>query len=638
MTQLSTMVRSKRGSLERLCCHWTISSTTRPDRARSGFAQCSSLKASADSAASARRSFTTFFGLAAVLERNGTGRSAADARVSFDSVFADDALGGRRSNPTERGPRFGYTLRPKVTGSNEYRCAKLNRHAAAEIGAVCPMSGRWLPTEACNEGAERSRHNANTRLGRACIPVARAYPGQSGIAALPDGRAAFAARVSLADAADRTLDVRYYIWRNDMSGTLLFAALHRAADRGVRVRLLLDDNGTVGLDAVLAVLDAHPNIEVRLFNPFKLRRWRVLEYLTDFPRLNRRMHNKSFTADDHATIIGGRNVGDEYFDAGQATFFVDLDVLAIGPVVNEVSRDFERYWTSASAIPARRVLRRATARSQADVAAAAARVERQPAAIAYREAVARTSFMRDLLGGRLIFEWTTTRMLSDDPAKGLDRVPEAALVWHHLRDALGSSTQTVRLVSPYFVPGTAGVKGLAALVEKGVNITVLTNSLEATDVTVVHSGYAKRRRSLLRAGVALFELKRASSQPPVKRAGQIRSLGSGSSASSLHAKTFAVDGERVFIGSFNFDPRSARLNTEMGFLIDSSALADAIARRFANEVPARAYHVRLNEAGKLCWIDWRQGEEIVHTSEPGATLMRRFVLSLLSLMPIEWLL
>jgi cardiolipin synthase C len=478
---------------------------------------------------------------------------------------------------------------------------------------------------------------AATRLGRSCEPVALAHPGLSGIVPLADGHDAFAARALLADAADRTLDVRYYIWHNDMSGTLLFAALHRAADRGVRVRLLLDDNNTTGLDGVLAALDAHPNIAVRLFNPFKLRRWRLLGYLTDFARLNRRMHNKSFTADDQATIIGGRNVGDEYFDAGRAAAFVDLDVLAIGPVVHDVSRDFDRYWASASAIPADRVLSRATARSLADLAAAAARVEHDPAAVAYVEALARTPFVRDLLARRLPFEWAAAQMISDDPAKGLGGAPDAALLWPRLRDGLDASTGALKLVSPYFVPGRPGVEALAALAGKGVKIAVLTNSLEATDVAVVHSGYAKWRSSLLAAGIALFELKRAP-RSSVRKGARRALLASGSSASSLHAKTFAVDRARVFIGSFNFDPRSARLNTEMGFLIDSPALADAIARQFADEIPARAYQVRVGRGGALQWIERLGTEEIVHEKEPGTSMGRRFVVSLLSVLPIEWLL
>jgi putative cardiolipin synthase len=478
----------------------------------------------------------------------------------------------------------------------------------------------------------------DTRLGRACGPLVQAHPGRSGIVALPDGHDAFAVRALLADAAEHTLDVRYYIWHNDMSGTLLFSALRRAAERGVRVRLLLDDNNTAGLDTVLAALDAHPNIEVRLFNPFKVRRWRILGYLTDFQRLNRRMHNKSFTADGQATIIGGRNVGDEYFDAGRAPWFVDLDVLAIGPVVTDVSRDFERYWASASSIPAGRVLPRATPAALAAVAADAARVERDPDAAVYIEALARSPFVRDLLAHRLAFDWSPTRMVSDDPAKGLGRAPDDAFLWPRLKESIGASTRELRLVSPYFVPGSAGVEALAALARQGVKITVLTNALEATDVAVVHAGYAKRRESLLAAGITLFELKRGSPGSSTRRAAWTGRSGSGSSASSLHAKTFAVDRSRVFIGSFNFDPRSARLNTEMGFVIDSGALADAIAQRFADDVPTRAYQVGLGDAGALHWIDRKDGVEVVHETEPGTGVWRRVAVAVLSVLPIEWLL
>src|SRR3989449_8152988 len=352
-----------------------------------------------------------------------------------------------------------------------------------------------------------------TRLRTSCGRMVEAHPGQSGVFALQEGLDAFAARVLLAGAAEHTLDVQYYIWHHDMSGTLLLEALHRAADRGVRVRLLLDDNNTTGLDPWIAALDAHPNIEVRLFNPFKHRRWRVLDYLVDFARVNRRMHNKSFTADGQATIIGGRNVGDEYFDAGQggAPWFVDLDVLAIGPVVSDVSRDFERYWASASSVPAARVLPRATAAAIAGVAADAARAELHPDAAAYREALARSSFVRDLLAHRLTFDWAGTQMLSDDPAKGLGRAPEDALLWHRLEEILRAPMRELRLVSPYFVPGSAGVEALAVIARQGVKVAVLTNALEATDVAVVHAGYAKRRKSLLAAGITLLGLKRGAS-------------------------------------------------------------------------------------------------------------------------------
>src|SRR6185369_1789094 len=194
-----------------------------------------------------------------------------------------------------------------------------------------------LPSLESRTASLMVRDTAETRLGRAAAPIVQARPGQSGVFALRTGRDAFAARVLLADAAERTLDVQYYIWDADMSGTLLLDAVRRAAARGVRVRMLLGDNNTVGLDSTLAALAVLPNIEIRLFNPFASRGWRVFDFVSDFARLNRRMHNKSFTADNQATIVGGRNVGDEYFGAGGELLFFDVDVLAIGPVVSDVS-------------------------------------------------------------------------------------------------------------------------------------------------------------------------------------------------------------------------------------------------------------------------------------------------------------
>ena len=295
-----------------------------------------------------------------------------------------------------------------------------------------------------------------TPLAQVVPPLAQAHPARSGLVALRDGREAFAARALLADAARHTIEAQYYIWHNDLSGTLLFEALHRAADRGVQVRLLLDDQNTAGLDRVLGALAAHPRVELRLFNPFRLRRWRWVNFLTDFARLNRRMHNKSFTADRQVTIVGGRNVGDEYFDAGQQLSFVDLDVLAIGPVVDAVADDFERYWSCGSARPASEVLPAVDATTIAELAADAAKVERDPAALAYTEALARTPFVRDLLCGRLAFEWAETQIVSDDPAKGLGLAVADGLLWSRLERMLKAPTRELELVSPYFVPTAAG--------------------------------------------------------------------------------------------------------------------------------------------------------------------------------------
>ncbi len=473
----------------------------------------------------------------------------------------------------------------------------------------------------------------STPLGQAVQPSAQAHPGRSGMFALADARNAFAARALLARAATRTLDVQYYIWRDDLSGTLLLRELLDAAGRGVRVRLLLDDNNTAGLDALLAALDSHPRIEVRLFNPFAQRRWRLLGYLTDFTRLNRRMHNKSFTADNQVTIVGGRNVGDEYFGAGGDLLFADLDVMAAGPVARAVSRDFDRYWASASAYPVDRLLTAVDPAAQAALRARAERLEHEPAARAYIEALSGSPFVRELLQGRLPLEWVPMRLVSDDPAKALGQAADSALLPQRLRELLDTPRRELLVVSPYFVPTAAGVAAFRELAQEGVRICVLTNALEATDVAAVHAGYALYRRPLLEAGIALYEMKHEGLTPSPGQRGPV-----GSSATSLHAKTFAVDGARVFIGSFNFDPRSARLNTEMGFVIHSPALARQMARAFDERVPRRAYQVRLGPDSGLRWVEHTTAGERIHEQEPGAGFWLLLGVRVLSWLPIEGLL
>jgi putative cardiolipin synthase len=281
------------------------------------------------------------------------------------------------------------------------------------------------------------------------------------------------------------------------------------------------------------------------------------------------MHNKSFTADNQATIVGGRNVGDEYFGATNGVLFADLDLLAVGPVVQEVSRAFDRYWASASSYPVEGLLPAVRPDRIAEVSEAARKVERSPEARRYVAALRETSLVRRLVAGTLELDWVSTRIVCDDPAKGLNQAPPESLVYRQLKEILGDPRTGLALVSPYFVPTAEGVAWFSGLAKRGVRVQVLTNSLEATDVSFVHAGYAKRRRPLLKSGITLFELRRhASGSGSPKTAG-----GAGSSGASLHAKTFAVDGTRVFVGSFNFDPRSAKLNTEMGLVVESPALA-----------------------------------------------------------------
>jgi putative cardiolipin synthase len=477
---------------------------------------------------------------------------------------------------------------------------------------------------------------ASTDLGRAVGPALATHAGLAGIYPLSDAHMAFAARMDLVRSAQRTLDIQYYIWRNDLTGTLLLEEIHEAADRGVRVRLLLDDLGIPSsLDPTLAALEAHPNIEVRLFNPFVVRKPKFIGFLTDFPRANRRMHNKSLTADSTATILGGRNIGDEYFDATDGIVFSDLDVLAVGPAAADVARDFDRYWASASSYPVERILPQAGA-GQLDVLASKAQaIERDPAATAYMEALRGPHVIQKMLDNTLPFDWATTHMISDDPAKGLRNAPPEALISHQMREVLGDPTREIDVVSPYFVPATTGTQYLTGLAEKGITVRVLTNALEATDVAAVHSGYAKRRVELLKGGVRLYELRRLPGSHHKKE----QSPGPfGSSGSSLHAKTFVVDAQRVFVGSYNFDPRSAYLNTELGLVIDSPELASQIEATFLAYVPQVAYSVQLDPNGKIFWIERNGDTEIRHDTEPNTTWYGRMGVWMLSILPIESLL
>jgi cardiolipin synthase C len=475
-----------------------------------------------------------------------------------------------------------------------------------------------------------------TPLGVAIEGELAAHPGLSGIDPLANPLEAFASRVDLVRTAQRTLDVQYYIWRDDLTGTLLLEELREAADRGVRVRLLLDDNGIPSsLDATLAALDGHPNIEVRLFNPFAVRKPKFIGFLTDFSRLNRRMHNKSLTADGIATILGGRNIGDEYFGATDGVVFADLDVLTIGPAATDVAHDFDRYWASAAAWPAHEILPPARLGQLDTLDRTARAVQNNPAAAAFTTALNAKTDVRRLLEGTLPLEWAHTRLVSDDPAKAQGKAAPESLVLNQLRDILGEPKRELDLVSPYFVPGEAGTQYFTQLAASGVTVRVLTNSLEATDVLAVHSGYARRRKPLLKSGVELFELRRAAGVGTVKE----HAPGVfGSSGSSLHAKTFAVDSQRVFVGSLNFDPRSTHLNTELGLVIESPVLASRIESAFWTQVPRLAYQVKLDPSGSLYWMRETDNGVIRYDSEPNSRWSTRLAVWFFSILPIEWLL
>ena len=476
---------------------------------------------------------------------------------------------------------------------------------------------------------------SQTQLGRALATNIAANPGSTGVHAVPDPRDAFAARVALAAAAERSLDAQYYIWHDDHVGILLFEALWRAAERGVRVRLLLDDANTKGLDSTIATLDAHPNIEVRLYNPLVERESRLLNFVGDFARVNRRMHNKSFTVDNQVTIVGGRNIGDEYFGAGTGATFTDLDVIAVGAAVREVSKEFDLYWNSASAYAAASFVGGAGSASVTELESRFKAVHDDPEAVDYIEAVRTTPLLQELIERKLSFEWTTARLVYDDPAKTLERTEKAEdLLITQLMESFGAH-KTLDLVSPYFIPGEGGTAALVALAKRGVRVRVLTNSLASSEAAVVHSGYAKRRDELLRGGIQLYELKPVAGQPR-----GTEKVPGPSAGSALHAKTYAVDGAKIFVGSFNFDQRSAHLNTEMGLVIDSASLAQRLSNAFDTVIPISAWEVRLGQNGAgLEWVErTSSGGQTVYAVEPATDWFRRFRSGFMAIMPIEWLL
>lgn len=493
--------------------------------------------------------------------------------------------------------------------------------AARLIFALPPVAGR-VDSTALNPPDTGTLNDAIT-------PQWQDHPGKTGVMPLGNGADAFAARMLLADAAVSSIDAQYYIWHGDLTGSLLLNTLKEAADRGVRVRLLLDDNGTSGLDGPLAALNAHENAEVRLYNPFNLRRFKLLSYTFNFLRLNRRMHNKSFTVDGAATILGGRNIGDEYFGTGPSALYVDLDVLAVGKTVPEVAADFDRYWAAPSVHPAGPIVGAVPVGDP--IGERVAQFEGDPQLAEYRAILEGSQLIATLRGGSAEIEWTDAILVSDDPAKGMGAVPRKDLLAARLARAVGRVERRFDGISPYFVPGKGGTRAFAALEDAGVQTRMLTNSLEATDVLPVHAGYSKHRRDLLKGGTRVFELKRqAATTTPKDKIGPF-----GSSGASLHAKTFAVDGARIFIGSFNFDPRSATLNTEMGLLIDSTAMAGQMHDAFDRQLDGMAWEVVL-EDGDLLWRGAESGTET--RQEPGSSLLKNAAITVVGWLPVEWLL
>lgn len=474
-----------------------------------------------------------------------------------------------------------------------------------------------------------------TRLGHLALTQTPADDHRSGVLPLLSGPDAFALRIALVRAAEVAIDAQYYIWKRDATGLLLLDELRQAAQRGVRVRLLLDDNGIGALDDDLAALDALPHFEVRLFNPFMLRRFKPLGYAFDFARLNRRMHNKSLTVDGALSILGGRNIGDVYFGFGSGVQFLDTDVLVAGPVAEDIGTDFDRYWHSGSAHPVARIVSPAPAQQLATLQRDAAGAAASPDGRLYLQRLQEAPIVRQLRAGQPELEWTRVTLVSDDPAKGLGQARDRDLLFPQLMALLTRPGQAVDLVSAYFVPGQQFTEAIIRLQQAGVRVRILTNSQAATDVVLVHGAYARYRPRLLEAGVELLELRREFSADPELETAGIR----GSSSASLHSKIIGVDQARVFIGSYNFDPRSLLLNTEMGVLIDSPSLTSALAASFQQQFRQLSYRPRMTSEGNMVWEETApDGSTRRHDTEPGTTWASRLAVRLVGWLPIESLL
>ncbi|HSD17941.1 MAG TPA: phospholipase D family protein [Thermomonas sp.] len=469
-------------------------------------------------------------------------------------------------------------------------------------------------------------------LDSVLAPLEARNPGETGFHLVTDGVEAFALRGLGARKAARSIDVQYYIWHDDLSGRLLARELLAAADRGVRVRILLDDLDARANNFALAGLDAHPLIEVRLFNPFSSRKGGVvkgIEFIGNFSRMNHRMHNKNWIVDNRLAISGGRNIGDEYFAASDGVNFLDTDFAMVGPGVREVSASFDAYWNSTVVWPVAALSPElandaslATLRARHDGLAVQAAESQWVQSLAGSDVAAR------IQAGEIPMRWTSRwQVLADDPlkAQGDDNPIERSAVLRGLLAAMDGSQTSIRLISPYFVPGQKGTQLLATLDRDGRRVSVLTNSLAANDVAAVHGGYSRHRKELLRNGVELWELK--------PQGGQAASDSLfGSSGASLHTKAAIFDEDTVLVGSFNLDPRSVSLNCEQGVFASDPVLAAELGEHYNHMTsPERAWRVELDAAGKLRWSD---GERTLD-EEPEASLKRRTTAWLMRWLPVQ---
>ena len=471
----------------------------------------------------------------------------------------------------------------------------------------------------------------DTTLGASLAPLREDRHPKSGFYPLTSGIDALSMRLQLIARAEKTLDLQTYLIGDDAIGDLIFDRLLAAADRGVRVRVLLDDVGTGGIEKKLQAFSAHSNIELRLFNPFATRGLRVLD-VWDGLRLNHRMHNKSLTADNEITIIGGRNIAAEYYSVNPAYNFRDLDVIAIGSVVPDTSVMFDRYWNDRHSVPYAQLEPEDV--TEAEVAAFRANLRQYfaglsgtPYAAVVKNRIEEFSYL-----SADEYYWAPYALTYDAPDKALgdSRDPEKRMTTS-LAKVIGAAERELFVVSPYFVPRAAGIEFLSDVANRGVQVDVLTSGLAANDHMVIYGGYAPARKPLLRQGIRIYELRGDLILDGIEDSG----ADTKDSRSKLHTKAFMVDRRYIFIGSFNWDPRSTNLNTEMGVVIDSEALSKKFANALYKGIPKGTYSVTLNENGDLRWQTVTDGKVEGFEKEPETTWWTRFLANLTRLLPIR---
>lgn len=481
----------------------------------------------------------------------------------------------------------------------------------------------------------------DTPLAQIISPLKAQNPELTGYHVLYDPLEAIAARINLIEKAQKTLDLQYYIWDNDKIGSLALYKIIEAADRGVKVRLLIDDNNAKQMEGVYLALDQHPNIEVKLFNPYRFRSIRPIDMVLDLKRINRRMHNKTFTADNQISLIGGRNMSNQYYNVSDNYQFSDVDVMLVGQAVDDITHSFDEYWNHSYAYPVRNIVNHSTYTLRYDSLKEQLTHHYQEITVQnYLNLSNRTHAFDQWLNHNIQLDWVKAEVVKDAP----DKIQAKAKKEQHLNfqmvKRLDIPTQNVDLISAYFVPQKKGAKKLVELADEGVKVRVLTNSFKANDVALVHAFYAKYRDNLLKNGVELYEFLPAVSEENLYANSEEISKKAkvslkGLSRSSLHAKLMAVDNKQVFIGSFNFDPRSANLNTEIGVIINSPPLAIAVHKTMDDNLKKYAYKLVLDSQNKINWLKETPQGIVTLRKEPKMKWWQKAGIKVISWLPIE---